>query len=65
MRYTLMMIAMLTCGCRSTCCAVKKKQVKHSFETGVATSLYPNAPDKTHPHQCEKVDLTAKMKWEW
>jgi len=58
----LLAVAMTGC-CHTRCC--RKKVVKHSFETGVVTSVYPNAPDKYHQYQCDKVDLSAKMKWEW
>jgi hypothetical protein len=61
----LSMLLIAGSGCCHTRCCKKKVVVKHSFETGVATSVYPNAPHDNHPYHCEKVDLNAKLKWEW
>lgn len=60
----LLVLAMvLMAGCCHHRCM--KKVVKHTFETGVQTSLYPNAPHDNHSYHCERVDINAKLKWEW
>jgi hypothetical protein len=63
MRVIALVMVLLAGCCHTRCC--KKKVVKHTIETGVCTSVYPDAPSRLHPNPCDKVDLSAKMKWEW
>jgi hypothetical protein len=65
MRMVMVGLMVLVTGCCHTRCCRKKVVVKHTFETGVVTSVYPNAPHDNHTYHCEKVDLSAKLKWEW
>ncbi len=55
----------LTLGCRTyeTCCAPKTQ--KWGLETGLATSVYPNAPYGKADYVVEKIDVSIKLKKEW
>jgi len=52
-------------GCYTPMGHACKPQPKWSAETGIGTSVYPNAPYDGHPYIVEKVDLSLKFRKEW
>jgi hypothetical protein len=40
-------------------------KAKWCAETGLGTSLYPNAPYDGHEYMVEKIDINIKLKREW
>lgn len=67
MRYLLLASLSMVYGCCchrfSTC--PKPNPVKWAAESGLSTSLYPNAPCDAHPYWVDKVDLSFKLRREW
>jgi len=50
---------------RYSFCTQTAPKAKWCAETGLGTSLYPNAPYDGHPYIVEKVDINIKLKREW
>jgi hypothetical protein len=66
MRYfAITAIISLATGCRVTQCHNHPKTAKSALETGLSTSIYPNAPYDKHDYPIEKIDLSIKFKREW
>lgn len=64
MRYLVVAITMLT-GCRTYQCCHKPNPVKWSAESGLSTSVYPNAPYDGREYIVEKLDVSIKIRREW
>lgn len=52
-------------GCQSTCCKHTAHKPKWALESGLATSVYPNAPYDKHDYLIEKIDVSIKLRKEW
>lgn len=64
MKYLTLAIALVS-GCRTYQCCHKPNPVKWSAESGLGTSVYPNAPYDGHEYMVEKIDLNIKLRREW
>jgi len=62
----LLITAFALCGgCRTYQSFNAPKNAKWGLESGVATSLYPNAPCDKHEYLVEKIDLSIKLRRDW
>lgn len=65
MKYLTLAVVLLT-GCRTyQCCHTKPNPVKWSAESGLSTSVYPNAPYDGREYIVEKLDVSIKLRREW
>ena len=65
MKYLTLAIALLS-GCRTYQCShTKPNPVKWSAESGLGTSVYPNAPYGGREYIIEKLDVNIKLRREW
>ena len=62
----IVMTALLLTGCchRFTTCP-PCNPVKWSAESGLSTSVFPNAPCKGHEYAIDRVDISLKLRREW
>jgi hypothetical protein len=64
-RISLMAALVLCSGCRTYQSFSEPKNAKWGLESGVATSVYPNAPCDKHEYLVEKIDVSIKLRREW
>lgn len=57
-------IVLLLAGCR-TYQTFDAPKAKWGLESGLATSVYPNAPCDKHEYLVEKIDLSIKIRRDW
>ena len=63
-RISLLTAFVLCIGCRTYETFNAPKTQKWGLESGIATSVYPNAPCDQHEYLVEKIDLSIKLKRE-
>jgi hypothetical protein len=64
-RISLLTALVLCGGCRTYQSFCAPKNAKWGLESGVATSVYPNAPYDGHEYLVEKIDVSIKLRREW
>jgi hypothetical protein len=64
-RFSLIAAFLLSTGCRTYQSFNPPKNAKYGLETGLQTSIYPNAPTDRNDYLIEKIDVSIKLKREW
>lgn len=64
--HRIVIACVLLTGCchRFTSCP-PSNPVKWCAESGLTTSVFPNAPCKGHEYAIDKVDISLKLRREW